>query len=224
MDDSLDQSLEHDSLDKPPKRSGRGDLDDDLDQAPPRRGGGKGDLDGGLDPPRRIIRNSGGGGLDDNSGGFRDRNRHGGGSLDDDDDLDPSKLKEPPIKRSTSQELENSFSLCGIDDAKSWKHLDTVHKKTTVHDPFGDSDSLMEDSFAGSSFASTADSSFGDMEDKAKTAFQTLDDEPRTRAAEPRRRTPARTYSKNKPKPLDTLVAISETDDEKEASDEEGLD
>ena len=125
-------------------------------------------------------------------------------------------------KRTLSGDLDG---LC-LDDKKdkNWKNLDTVHKAKFAD--FDDS-SLFDDSFAGSSFASTQDSfCCSDDSDVAKAQFTQLDDEPASAPAggkpalpgvSPRKNTPRRTYSKQRkqmPKKSDPLMAITEDDDD----------
>jgi len=93
----------------------------------------------------------------------------------------------------------------------------TVHQR---YDDFGDSDSFMEDSFAGSSFASTNDGSVFEVDSEtANFQFTTLDDElppsDTKNSPGPRRNTPKRTYSRQRkmPKKVDPLMAITEDDD-----------
>lgn len=139
-----------------------------------------------------------------------------------DGDLDKSEQFEQMVKkdaprRSLSSELDSSLVIGDT----NWRKLDTVHQKTFAD--FDDSDSLMDDSFAGSSFATT-DSGFLDEGEAAKSQFTTLDDEPSAAAeggngkagAPPRKTTPRRTYSKQSkrmPKKAAPMSAISETDD-----------
>lgn len=134
------------------------------------------------------------------------------------DDLDKSDLtldssenfanlikKEPP-KRTLSGELESSLRISD----RNWNNLDTVHKHKFA---FDESDaSLMDDSFAGSSFASTTDS-IADGEDYARRFTQLDEEKPKEGKAGPVRNTPRRTYSKQRkqmPKKYDPLSAISE--------------
>jgi hypothetical protein len=131
----------------------------------------------------------------------------GGDDLDRSEDFSSMVRKERP-KRTLSAELESSLVL----GDNNWKNLDTVHQNKF---DFDDSE-LMEDSFAGSSFASTADSC-ADGEDLTRR-FTQLDEEPAA-ASSPgnpltaRKAPPRRTYSKQSkrmPKKVDPLSAISE--------------
>lgn len=159
-------------------------------------------LGGPGDRVRRTRRQPQSGGLDD---------------LDKSEDFNSLVKKDPP-RRTLSGELDSSLVI----GDKNWRTLDTVHKHKF---DFDDSESLMDDSFAGSSFASTTDSLVDSSENDARSRFTQLDDEtapvppggkpglPGQTA--PRRNTPRRTYSKQRkqmPKKSDPLSAISEDD------------
>jgi len=138
----------------------------------------------------------------------------GDGDMDTSEQFERMTKKDPP-RRSLSSELDSSLVIGDT----NWRKLDTVHKSGFAD--FEDSDSLMDDSFAGSSFA-TLDS-VADEAETAKSQFTTLDDEPLAAPegagkASPSHRstTPRRTYSKQAkrmPKKSAPMSAISETDD-----------
>lgn len=143
----------------------------------------------------------------------------GGDELDQSGDFSSLVRRERP-KRTLSAELESSLVI----GDNNWKSMDTVHKNKFEVDM--DDSSLMEDSFAGSSFASTADNSLADPDER--TRFTQLDDEAAPAGASPgpatgRKAPPRRTYSKQSkrmPKKVDALLAISE-DETSDAENEE---
>ena len=134
------------------------------------------------------------------------------GDLDAAENIASMAKKDKP-RRSLSSDLDASLVI----GDKNWKELNTVHRR---YDNFDDSESLMDDSFAGSSFASTQDS-FRDEQEDAKNQFTALDDQSASSQTggkalggpSPRRNTPRRTYSKQKrtvPKKSIPMAAISE--------------
>jgi hypothetical protein len=113
------------------------------------------------------------------------------------------------IRRTLSTELNSSLVI----GEGNWKTMNTVHRGKQ---DFSDSDSLMDDSFAGSSFASGADSICEGDTNKASSQFTEMDDGSASGPSS-RRATPRRSYSKQKkqiPKKSDALSAISETDND----------
>lgn len=207
MDKSIDEldlklkkkSLD-DHLDEPADRDSR-HSEDSMDNS-------KGSLDGSLDNLGRHSRSA-------------RRHRVANDDLDGPASPDISGKSKDPPRRTLSSEMDSSIVL-GQTDEKSWDRLDTVHKakfNEFASGSLSDSTSLMEDSFAGSSFASAADSWHEYEQQKVSDNFQTLDDDPKPASLvspTTRRLTPKRTYSRQKkaiPKKRDPLMAISEAED-----------
>ena len=131
---------------------------------------------------------------------------------DDDEHFAKLVAKDAP-RRSLSQELDGSLVI-----GDTWKSMNTVHRGKQE---FGDSsDSLMDDSFAGSSFSTQDSFAEGEITDKISAQFTSLDDDSSSgnnnNNPTARRATPRRTYSKQRkqmPKKVDPLQAISEDGD-----------
>jgi hypothetical protein len=112
--------------------------------------------------------------------------------------------KSDAVRRTMSTELNSSLVI----GEGNWKTMTTIHRGKQ---DFGDSDSFMDDSFAGSSFASGADSFCEGETNKASAQFTELEDGS-SPGPSSRKATPRRSYSKQKkqvPKKSDLLSAIS---------------
>lgn len=135
------------------------------------------------------------------------------GDLDTDNEEFAILMNTDAVRRTLSTELNSSLVI----GEGNWKTMNTVHRGKQ---DFGDSDSLMDDSFASSSFASGADSFCEGETNKASAQFTELDDGS-SPGPTSRRATPRRTYSKQKkqvPKKSDVLCAISEADNDDSGS------